>query len=240
MSEEAVRTETYKGFTIKILPDNNPEDPREWDNLGTMVTWHRRASLGDVTVGVRSKDKDAPYFADVDELRDYLEQEIKANSIIYLPLYLYEHSGMTMRTRPFGDPWDSGQVGFIYVTKYDVLKETMHKRFTKKTIKHIEDVLRAEVATYDAYLTGAVYGWEVSYSDGEVVESVWGYYDSDDSDGLLRTHSVSGIDQAIEDAKSCVDGLVNQEREAGVQPYLPATEPHFPAEVAVLKEKGVM
>lgn len=29
-----------------------------------------------------------------------------------LPVYCYEHSGMTIKTGPFGDPWDSGQAGW--------------------------------------------------------------------------------------------------------------------------------
>jgi len=31
----------------KIVADMNPESPREWDNVGTMVCSHRRYNLGD-------------------------------------------------------------------------------------------------------------------------------------------------------------------------------------------------
>lgn len=40
--------EEYRGCTIRIEQDDNPESPREWDNVGTMVCFHDRYNLGDV------------------------------------------------------------------------------------------------------------------------------------------------------------------------------------------------
>ena len=37
----------YKGYTIAIDYDSDPSNPREWDNFGTMVCFHRRYALGD-------------------------------------------------------------------------------------------------------------------------------------------------------------------------------------------------
>jgi phage/plasmid-like protein (TIGR03299 family) len=34
-------------YTLEIINDNCPESPRSWDNLCTMVCWHRRYDLGD-------------------------------------------------------------------------------------------------------------------------------------------------------------------------------------------------
>ena len=53
------------------------------------------------------------------ELHEDEEVETKEKSV----LYLYDHSGITMSTGSFCDSWDSGQVGFIYVTKEDIEKE---------------------------------------------------------------------------------------------------------------------
>ena len=36
---------------------------------------------------------------------------------VILPLYLFDHSGISISTGSFHDPWDSGQVGFIYASK---------------------------------------------------------------------------------------------------------------------------
>ena len=38
----------YKGYTIEVHQYEHPPNPRtEWDNLSTMVCWHRRYELGD-------------------------------------------------------------------------------------------------------------------------------------------------------------------------------------------------
>jgi hypothetical protein len=40
-------TEVYRGYNIYIEQDESPESPREWDNAGIMVCWHRNYNLGD-------------------------------------------------------------------------------------------------------------------------------------------------------------------------------------------------
>jgi hypothetical protein len=80
---------------------------------------------------------------------------------ISLPLFLYDHSGITMSTGRFSCPWDSGQVGFIYVSREKVREEYGWKVITKKREEKIVEILRDEVKTYDQYLTGDVYGYIV-------------------------------------------------------------------------------
>lgn len=168
----------YKGYTIEIEFDSNPEDPRTWDNLGTMVCWHRRAWLGDTTLGERGgrPERDKPFFQTLDELHKVIHQK----GTIYLPLYLYEHSGMTMNTTGFGDPWDSGQVGYIYVTKEDIQKEFNCKYVTKKVRNQVLDILKGEVETYDQCLTGEVFGFRIINPEGEEEDSCWGFYGEKD------------------------------------------------------------
>ena len=48
------------------------------------------------------------------ELFSLVEQ---MDGMVILPLYLYDHSGITMNTCGFSCPWDSGQVGWIYADK---------------------------------------------------------------------------------------------------------------------------
>jgi len=33
--------------TAVILRDSDPINPREWDNVGSMICWHSRYNLGD-------------------------------------------------------------------------------------------------------------------------------------------------------------------------------------------------
>ena len=70
------------------------------------------------------------------ELYDYLIDDLTIGHCMklmepyaeWLPLWLYDHSGITMscgsRGYPYNDPWDSGQVGWIIAFKDRVIDET--------------------------------------------------------------------------------------------------------------------
>jgi hypothetical protein len=150
--------------------DPDPVHPREdFDHLGTMVCFHRRYSLGDIDHGL--------------SLEEAKELEAR-DDVISLPLYLYDHSGLTMNTTGFSCPWDSGKVGFIYVTK---------ERAEKEGVPDPEALLRAEVKEYDQYLRGEVYGYRVLDEAGKELDSCWGFYGD---------YNVSGI---LDQARSVVD-----------------------------------
>ena len=70
--------------------------------------------------------------------------------------------------------WDSGQVGWIYVSKEDALKEFGGEKMTSAIKKKAESVMKSEVAIYDCYLRGECYGFEL-YKNGELEDSCWGF-----------------------------------------------------------------
>lgn len=164
---ETMESFAVGNLTVRIVRDPEPESPREWDNLGTMVCWHRNYNLGDW------KETKALYRTP----QDFRESEDYKEAAIVLPLYLYDHSGITMSCAPFSCPWDSGQVGYIFVSKSRLRSEYSVKRVTKKTLALAEKVLRSEVNVYDQYLTGQVYGFVVEDEDGNDLDSCWGFYD---------------------------------------------------------------
>lgn len=176
--EAALRTETHHGFKFEIFSDPEPENPREWCNIGTMICFHRRYTLGDKT------DLTSTGFNSWDQLETYLEKNLKA--VICLPIYMYDHSGITVSTSPFSCPWDSGQIGFIYVTKETIKKQTTYrkskkhytdiKRISKKQLNYVKDMLENEVKTYDQYLRGDVYSYTITDPTGQIVDSANGYF----------------------------------------------------------------
>ena len=113
---------------------------------------------------------------------------------VIFPLYLMDHSGISMSVGSFGCPWDSGQVGWIICDK-----ETIEREFNGDRDR-AKKCLLAEVATYDDYLTGNVYGFIVEErdfdderdedddSDWEHVDSCWGFYGSDVRENGMASH----------------------------------------------------
>lgn len=165
----SVHTETLDGYTIKIYRDEDPINPRvDMETRSKMICFHRRYNLGD------AHNFDSPSAAE-----EWLKRN-KDKIALVKPLYLYDHSGITISTVPFSCPWDSGQVGVVYVLKQD--NEEVDA----------EQIIESEVKLYDQFLTGEVYGFRIFQGvedDAEEVDSCWGFY---------------GMDHCLEEAQSIV------------------------------------
>ena len=121
-------------YTLTIEQDNS--DPRDWDNVCTMVCWHRRYKLGDT----HNYDDYDEFFNDIlhnvcgmkyedfEELstREKYKLACESDKIYIKELNLYDHSGLTISTSsgyPYNDRWDAGCVGWIYVSKEKAMEE---------------------------------------------------------------------------------------------------------------------
>lgn len=174
-------------FRLRVEVDNSPESPREWENIGNMVCWHRRYNLGDehkyddhmdflrslvreyvpekkviefakkntdnvmlkynrsarlweiwvycywdYRIAKSKPDWELEIQTDFTYVYDYIIDNLCVSScesllekyVEILPLYLYDHSGITMSTTSFNDRWDSGQVGYIYASREDFINNT--------------------------------------------------------------------------------------------------------------------
>lgn len=170
-------SETFEidGYIIKIEQDHDRLNPRtDYDNVGKMVCWHRRYDLGDEQPTCSPSEYLHQMMCDREYKlhRKWVPDDIKEKDLqayidkhfVVLPLYLYDHSGLSMSTGPFSCPWDSGQVGFIYVES------------ESKEYDDLEAGLKGEVETYDQYLRGDIWGYTIEAPDGEIVDSCWGFY----------------------------------------------------------------
>ena len=154
---------------IRIEQDVNGDGPREDDNLGTMVCFHKRYKLGDKDHGYNFND-----YISWDGLQEAIAKQEDTAAI--LPIYMYDHGGITINTGGFSCPWDSGQIGFIFISKAKAREAYGWKLITQKRMQQLEDMLRGEIATYDQYLTGDVWGYIIEDDDGNYVDSCWGFY----------------------------------------------------------------
>lgn len=153
--------------TVRVVLDEHPMSPREHDNLGVIVTAHSRYALGDEQVS---------YAIDESEIAT------ERGGVVLLPIFMLDHSGLTLSTTPFSCPWDSGQVGWIYATREAIKEAYGVQRITAAVREQVIATLIAEVTEYDAYVRGEAYGYEVVDALGEVVDSCWGYFCEEDAE----------------------------------------------------------
>lgn len=183
------------GLRLEIVADPDPESPRQWSNLGVMVCHHSRRSLGDSDGFEKAKEVIREHYADqfLDQYDLSSPEDVyrllgECSEVIMLPLFVYEHSGITMRTGPFGDRWDSGQVGYIFVTKDTIRREYGWKRLSPARVAKVKHYLKGEVEVYDQYLTGDVWGFRTFDVAGEEVDSCWGFFGSDPTTNGIADH----------------------------------------------------
>ncbi len=150
----------------------------------------------------------------------YFRKERGARVVI--PLFVYEHSGITMRAgapvktltredvrssgRFMGDDagWDTSFVGFIFDTP-ETLKETMGD---KATDEEIIKALEGEVEEYASYLEGEVYYYSIEDEDGEHLDSCGGF--------------VGDEKYALEEGKASLKHYVEKKRADQAEQYLMA------------------
>ena len=170
---EPVETFEVNGKTVKIYHDDDAQSPRDDDNLGVMLCWHRRVLLGDEQISPRD------FGEDLGRIRE------ERGAALVLPIYIYEHGQITITAREsvyamYPDKeWDAGQVGFIYAEEATVLKEYGVESITEEMLEKLREVLEGEVAVYDQYLMGDVWGFVIEDEDGEHEDSCWGFFGLD-------------------------------------------------------------
>jgi len=166
-----ISTETIGDYKLELVPDDNPLNPREDDNICKIISLHKN------------------YYGDKHNYKTYdynnLEELIAAikkgeDASIVVPLYFYEHGGIIVRTSPFNDRFDSGMFGFAVVSKETIRKNYDVKRISAKSIQQARSSVEVEIEMYSQYINGDIYGFKVIDKDGCVLEDGYGYYNSED------------------------------------------------------------
>ena len=192
---QPIKSVENENYVLEVYRDELVETPREWDNLGTMITYHNHYILGEKELNggypsMYDEFKEEVIYGDlgleVDD--DGLADCIMEDEVVYFPLFLFDHSGLRMDYTPFSCRWDSGQVGYIYVTHEKVKEHFNIDKVDGEHIKKAKDILKAEVKTMDSYLSGDIYYICLKekktckcceYTSMEVIESIGGFYGYD-------------------------------------------------------------
>lgn len=149
---------------VRIIHDQNPLPPDEWEEAVFLVTTKNRHFEKHPDLSLPSGDYSnvtAEQFQD-----EEFAEAVRAKYEVY-PLFAYIHSGIALslgRSYPFDCPWDSGQIGFVLVDREEVGEENLDRN------------AEATVETWNQFLSGDVWGYEIEDKDGEFVDSCWGFY----------------------------------------------------------------
>ncbi len=171
----------YKNYTINIFSSDYADCPRKiHENLGNLALFHKRYRL------VNDESITLDQACDIE----------KSSNYISLPVYGYDHGGLTIGTNKFSCPYDSGRLGLIYVSKDDIKKCYNVKRISNKLKKSINEILLAEISDYNYYISGEIYDFSIHNHLGEEIDAISGFY---------------GYDEALKESKEYIDGIINYE-----------------------------
>jgi hypothetical protein len=178
---DAVETFYNKDRTKRVRleydQDSSHLDPREEDRLVDIVTGElRRWNVA---------TKDAMFQSAFDRFNEMgraglFKRWLKIfHDTEAMPVYLFEHGDVALSTGDFGDPWDSGQVGWTYIRPDAEKWEDMD----------VPAILSGFITELGKWMNGEVYGWIVEkkvtgnkvYDDGVAEDEAFEEWVEEDS-----------------------------------------------------------
>ncbi len=179
---------SIKGGRINIDNDIFSLSPRDREfsdgNLSIMLCAHKKYNLGDSQIDIDN-------FNSWKEVYTYIKEDL--GGIYIAPLYLYDHSGLSISIGEFGiadnvAAWDSGCIGYIYTTD-ELIKELA----VENTEESIYNNYKAEIDNCNAYINGETYRVEF-VEDGELIEFVGNIFGRENAECIAEDFKKMFID----------------------------------------------
>jgi len=178
MEHEAIRTIMHKGYKISIHQDVNfDKNPNEWNENIQLVYDHEYFYV----------KSDYVDFDPYETFKRYESGYKTHDRYYFFPVYAYIHSGVLLSLGrngyPFTDQWDVSFKGFIYVKKN---KEAynMDKAFKLAELR---------ISVWNNFLNGYVFGYIIEDSEGNEIDSCWGF--------------IGDTDYCLQEAKGIIDRI---------------------------------
>lgn len=168
-------------YTVEIDYDEFPSNPRDNYNVGRLLCAHGRYKLGDdsSTLGFTFRSED---FESWDEIEEWLTKE--QDAYLTVPISMTDHSGLHIHAGRVRD-WDSGQIGFAYVTN-TMVEQTWPDLSGQEKYDAIHQHLVAEINEYGDYVSGNVWAYRVLNEEGEEVAGCSGFIGSEGKAEAMR------------------------------------------------------
>ena len=160
---KVIDTFIHDGMTVEILPyegDIENLNPRHDDCFCVIVADHPKYEIGDTEHGYRPENGYTWGPGSLQEVHDDIVRTHK--DCLIKPLYLMDHGMIGVSLRHYGDKWDSGQVGWVFVSRQMIRDNWGIKRVTKEYLAKAEALMASEVEEYGRWLEGSVYIFRVT------------------------------------------------------------------------------
>jgi len=165
---------------IQIVRDEDPHNPRQDDTFSTMLCFHSGYNLGD-NHGYNKDD-----YGGWDSLKHFIVKNERP--LIIKELHMYDHGGIAISTSPFSCRWDSGQIGYVWISQNHIDHIGCHMQDSETWqdyISRLDKYLENEVTEYNDYLQGNVYGFQLIDEDKNIIDSCYGFIGDDFSQNGL-------------------------------------------------------
>jgi hypothetical protein len=175
--KEIIYSEKYKDFTINIMYDTFGENPLDFEGDDIFIVYdHRDFCL--------KRDGFVPSEIYFDS---YKRNKKTYKGYWIIPLTLYSHSGISLSVG-VNKGWDYSFMGFVLVKK--------QAKWSYKE-EQAKNIAKDYIISYNEFLSGEIYCYDIIDKYGENVESCCGY---------LGDYKTNGM---ITDCKSVIDGIIN-------------------------------
>lgn len=177
-----IKLEEMNDYFFNIRQYSWTDSPREGREDSKLAIYHKRHNF------VNETQFNTDNYGSWHELKQaFIADEAIA---VILPVYMYEHSGYVFSTTPFGCKFDSGQVGYIFMTKSKAYEIFKCKRLSKSLIAKINEWLISDVSDYSYWCNNEVYDYILVDKDYDVVRNfadgnIYGY--SETIDNIKKT-----------------------------------------------------
>lgn len=167
MDEYVIEEKQVGEFRVEVLYDPDPTSPREDDNLCTIVSWDRDYQLGD------TKADNWKYGPNTNETYTDARSYVADDAPVFVPFYSWDdRNGCEIRLLDETD--EIGEwTGAAFVTAEKFASE--YGETSPENLATALACLKGEIAAYQSYLHGEVYGYRVFDRNGTEVESCWGF-----------------------------------------------------------------
>lgn len=169
----------YRGYPIKIVPDENSESPNAWgdENL-FLVGFHRDfyVNRDGFSQGLCESIQRGGKYED-DSINEEAKEAMKKYHIFLLEAYIHSGVSLSLHNGTKKDKWDSSVLGMVFVAKEEW-----------KTRTKAEEAAKGLLEEWNDYLSGNIYGFHVEDKQGDEIDSCYGFYGYDyEKSGLLDT-----------------------------------------------------